>query len=92
MFIIFCSTECVLFLAEFHSSKSLNARDCLFLGKHAFNRGYYDKAIEWFQVAQDMAKQDEDSSAPKEEIEPFLTAAVRVVSSVHILRYYLRTV
>ncbi|XP_071535121.1 prolyl 4-hydroxylase subunit alpha-2-like [Panulirus ornatus] len=63
---------------EFHSSKPLNARDCLFLGKHAFNKGYFDKAIEWFEAAMERANQKNDTSAPRDEIEPFLRAAVKV--------------
>nr|XP_045585701.1 prolyl 4-hydroxylase subunit alpha-2-like isoform X2 [Procambarus clarkii] len=67
---------------EFQSSKSLNARDCLFLGKHAFNKGYYDKAIEWFEAALNTASHEENSSAPTHEIEPFLKAAVKVHDDV----------
>ncbi|XP_066974591.1 prolyl 4-hydroxylase subunit alpha-2-like [Macrobrachium rosenbergii] len=63
---------------EFKSSKPLNARDCLFLGKHAFNKGYYDKAIEWFEAALERSDDEGDTSASREEIQPFLSAAVQV--------------
>ncbi|CAL4097494.1 unnamed protein product [Meganyctiphanes norvegica] len=63
---------------EFQSVKQLTARDCLFLGKHAFNKGYYDKAIEWFEAALDLVEGAGDRSVPREEIEPFLTAAMNV--------------
>lgn len=67
---------------EFRSSKPLNARDCLFLGKHAFNKGYYDKAIEWFEAAVYRSDNEEDTSASRDEIEPFLEAAVQVHDDV----------
>ncbi|XP_042223975.1 prolyl 4-hydroxylase subunit alpha-2-like [Homarus americanus] len=67
---------------EFHSSKPLSARDCLFLGKHAFNKGYYDKAIEWFEAALDKAGHEEDSTVLKQEIEPFLKATMVVHDDV----------
>ncbi|KAK7068149.1 Prolyl 4-hydroxylase, alpha polypeptide, partial [Halocaridina rubra] len=63
---------------EYQSNKPLNARDCLFLGKHAFNKGFYNKAIEWFEAALDMADAHHDTSASRDEIEPFLEAAVKV--------------
>lgn len=64
--------------SEFHSSKPLSARDCLFLGKHALNKGYYDKAIEWFEAALERASDEEDASASRDEIEPFLKSAIKV--------------
>lgn len=57
----------------------MNARDCLFLGKHAFNKGYYDKAIEWFEAALERSGSEEVLTAPRDEIEPFLQAAIKVV-------------
>ncbi|XP_037804600.1 prolyl 4-hydroxylase subunit alpha-2-like [Penaeus monodon] len=69
-------------LGELQSSKPLNARDCLFLGKHAFNKGYYDKAIEWFEAALERSGSEEVLTAPKDEIEPFLQAAIKVHDDV----------
>lgn len=66
-------------MKDLQSSKPLNARDCLFLGKHAFNKGYYDKAIEWFEAALERSGSEEVLTAPKDEIEPFLQAAIKVV-------------
>ncbi|KAK8730536.1 hypothetical protein OTU49_008054 [Cherax quadricarinatus] len=68
--------------SEFHSSKPLSARDCLFLGKHALNKGYYDKAIEWFEAALERASDEEDASASRDEIEPFLKSAIKVHDDV----------
>ncbi|XP_063594413.1 prolyl 4-hydroxylase subunit alpha-2-like [Penaeus indicus] len=68
--------------ATLQSSKPLNARDCLFLGKHAFNKGYYDKAIEWFEAALERSSSEEVLTAPKDEIEPFLQAAIKVHDDV----------
>ena len=58
------------------------ARDCLFIGKHAFNKGLYDQAIEWLQQAAKLASLEMDPSANVGEIQPFLTTAIRVVRTL----------
>ena len=67
-------------LSEFQSVRQLSARDCLFVGKHAFNQGYYDKAIDWFETALNHARNHDDDTVSVSEIIPFLEAAIKVVS------------
>ncbi|CAG7734724.1 unnamed protein product [Allacma fusca] len=69
------------------SPYELTARDCLFLGKAAFNKGLYDRAVGWLETA--LSRADEEaliSSAPatasKEEILPFLETTRRVHDEV----------
>jgi len=55
----------------------LAGRDCLFIGKHAFNKGLYDQAVQWLQTAVQVAYSEGNETAS--EIAPFLKTAVRVV-------------
>ncbi|XP_065573742.1 prolyl 4-hydroxylase subunit alpha-2-like [Artemia franciscana] len=61
----------------FHSQQDLGARDCLFLGKHAFNRGYFDTAVQWAEAAISKVESG-DETLGKREILSFLDMAVRV--------------
>lgn len=56
------------------------ARDCLYLGKHSFNNGYYGQAIEWFEEALHRANLEGNTTAPVDEITPFYTMALTIVS------------
>ena len=38
-------------LSVFQSRRDLSGRDCLFLARHAFTAGYYDKALQWAHAA-----------------------------------------
>lgn len=58
----------------------MNARDCLYLGKHSFNHGYYGQAIEWFEEALHRAHREGNSTAGVEEITPFFNMAAKIVS------------
>lgn len=58
----------------------------MFIGKHAFNKGLYNHAVEWFLTALSLARSGSDASAPLSEIEPFLKTAIRVVSYMKL--YY----
>lgn len=57
----------------------------MFLGKAAFNKGLYDRAIGWLEMALSRAQEEsQDASvlvptATKEEIVPFLDTTRRVV-------------
>ncbi|ODN01274.1 Prolyl 4-hydroxylase subunit alpha-1 [Orchesella cincta] len=70
------------------SPYELSARDCLFLGKAAFNKGLYDRAVGWLEMALSRAKEEyEDETlliptATKEEILPFLETTRRVHDEV----------
>jgi len=55
----------------------LAGRDCLFIGKHAFNKGLYDQAVQWLQTAVQVAYSEGNETVG--EIAPFLKTAVRVV-------------
>ena len=59
----------------------LTARDCLFLGKHSFNNGYYGQSIEWFEEALIRAHREGNATAPVDEITPFYTMALTIVST-----------
>ena len=50
---------------SFLSSASLKYVDTDFLGKIAYNRGFYDRAIEWFKAAADIASENNGLSKPK---------------------------
>ena len=56
------------------------ARDCLYLGKHSFNNGYYGQALEWFEEAMTRAHREGNTTAPVDEIRPFYTMAATIVS------------
>ena len=56
------------------------ARDCLYLGKSAFNNGYFGSSIEWFEEALARAHVEGNSTASVEEITPFYQMAVEYVS------------
>ena len=72
--------RCFSFTDYFHSQQDLGARDCLFLGKHAFNRGYFDTAVQWAEAAISKVESG-DETLGKREILSFLDMAVRVVRS-----------
>lgn len=55
------------------------ARDCLFIGKHAFNKGLYNQAVQWISTALRVALTEHNKTASANEIEPFLSTAIRVV-------------
>lgn len=57
----------------------LSARDCLYLGKHSFNNGYYGQALEWFEESLSRAHQEGNMTAPVDEIRPFYTMAATIV-------------
>ncbi len=61
---------------------SILARDCLFVGKHAFNKGLYDQAVQWISIAAELARSESNRTTSIGEIEPFLSTAIRVVRSV----------
>ena len=63
------------------------ARDCLFIGKHAFNKGLYDQAVDWISTAAEVARSENNQSVSDSEINPFLSTAIRVVckSSIKML-------
>ena len=54
------------------------ARDCLFIGKHAFNKGLYDQAVQWLQTALELSKLEADGPTKPREVLPFLNTAIRV--------------
>jgi prolyl 4-hydroxylase len=62
------------------------ARDCLYLGKHSFNNGYYGQALEWFEEALNRAHQEGNTTAPVDEIRPFYAMAATIVRCYEILR------
>jgi len=64
---------------------SFTARDCLFLGKHSFNNGYYGQSIEWFEEALSRAHREGNFTAPVDEITPFYNMALTIVSPFIIL-------
>lgn len=66
------------------------ARDCLFIGKHAFNKGLYDQAVQWISTAVQVARtENHPQSAKVNEIQPFLSTAIRVVIPLFLLIAYL---
>ena len=73
-------------VAEFQSAQQLTARDCLFVGRHAFSRGLYAAAIEWFEAALwRTEEEEEDVTASREEIEPLLISTIKLVSPRRLL-------
>jgi prolyl 4-hydroxylase len=69
-------------IKEFHGSQGLSARDMLFIGRHAFKQGLYNRAIEWLQKSQEIAKDDINSKMLLEEIVPSLRSAIEVHDDV----------
>ncbi|XP_046639382.1 prolyl 4-hydroxylase subunit alpha-1-like [Daphnia pulicaria] len=67
---------------SFPSVRGLNARDCLFIGKHAFNKGLYGQAVDWISTAVEVARSENNRSASVSEIKPFLSTAIRVHDDV----------
>jgi prolyl 4-hydroxylase len=63
----------------------LIARDCLFIGKHAFNKGLYDQAVDWISTAAEVARSENNQSASVSEIKPFLSTAIRVVLICYLI-------
>ncbi|RWS27155.1 vacuolar protein sorting-associated protein 33A-like protein [Leptotrombidium deliense] len=61
-----------------NSYVEMTARDCLFLGKHAFNNGYYGLSLEWFHEALTRAHYEGNATAPVDEIIPFYTLAAEI--------------
>jgi hypothetical protein len=55
------------------------ARDCLYLGKHSFNNGYYGHSIEWFEEAMIRAHREGNTTASVDEIMPFYNMAIEIV-------------
>ena len=62
------------------------ARDCLFIGKHAFNKGLYDTAVEWLSAAAQVAPLENNPTASTDDIRPFLSTAIRVVGPLVFLK------
>lgn len=54
------------------------ARDCLYMGKHAFNNGYYGHAIEWLEIAMGRAEEEGNTTATVDEIMPFYKMAIEI--------------
>ncbi|XP_022247737.1 prolyl 4-hydroxylase subunit alpha-1-like [Limulus polyphemus] len=69
-------------LSGINSISGLTARDCLYLGKHAFNNGYYGHAIEWLEEAISRANLERNQTVSVEEITLFLDIAIRVHDDV----------
>lgn len=67
-------------LLPFSSWRIFLARDCLHLGKNAFNNGYYGISLEWFEEAVARAQVEGNQTASMEEITPFYQMAVEYVS------------
>ncbi|RWS09826.1 vacuolar protein sorting-associated protein 33A-like protein [Dinothrombium tinctorium] len=61
-----------------HTYIAMNARDCLFLGKHAFNNGYYGLAVEWMQEALVRAHREGNITASVDEISTFYQMALEI--------------
>ena len=51
----------------------------MFIGKHAFNKGLYDQAVQWLQTATQVAYCEGNNEMASKEIAPFLKTAIRVV-------------
>lgn len=56
-----------------------SARDCLFLGKNAFNNGYYGHSLDWFEEALMRAHLEGNHTASVDEITPFYRMAIEFV-------------
>lgn len=59
------------------------ARDCLYLGKNAFNHGYYGHSLEWFDEALVRAYHEGNRTASVDEIIPFYQLAIEYVSFLY---------
>ncbi|KAH9403931.1 hypothetical protein TYRP_014443 [Tyrophagus putrescentiae] len=64
------------YISTMNSMIQMSARDCLYLGKSAFNNGYFGSSIEWFEEALARAHVEGNSTASVEEITPFYQMAV----------------
>ena len=58
----------------------LSARDCLYLGKHSFNNGYYGQAVKWFEQALQKSYKEGNRTASADEIIAFYKMALEIVS------------
>jgi len=70
----------------FQSRRDLSGRDCLFVARHAFTAGYYDKALQWAQAAlvQAVRKGNDEAEASKlhDQVNDFIRHASRVHDDV----------
>ncbi|XP_013786252.2 prolyl 4-hydroxylase subunit alpha-2-like [Limulus polyphemus] len=73
-------------IQSFEAHEQLTARDCLFLGKHSFNQGLYDYAINWFEAALIKAKEEGNRTVSPDEIQPFLNFAINTHDNVSLER------
>jgi prolyl 4-hydroxylase len=62
----------------YQTQVEMTARDCLYLGKHSFNNGYYGHSIEWFEEAMIRAHREGNTTASVEEIMPFYNMAIEI--------------
>ncbi|UXI20501.1 complexin [Sarcoptes scabiei] len=65
-----------------HSFIQMTARDCLYLGKNAFNNGYYGHSLEWFDEALRRAHHEGNQTASVDEIVPFYNLAIEYIDKL----------
>ncbi|CAG0920214.1 unnamed protein product [Notodromas monacha] len=58
--------------------KLMAARDCMFIGKHAFNQNNYGEAVDWLEVAFSLSSSEHPNATSEAEVLPFLQTARRV--------------
>lgn len=66
----------------------MSARDCLYLGKSAFNHGYYGHSLDWFEEALHRAHREGNRTATVDEITPFYEMAAQEVCSCLFRNYF----
>ncbi|XP_064486823.1 prolyl 4-hydroxylase subunit alpha-2-like isoform X1 [Ornithodoros turicata] len=57
--------------------QALSGRDCFFIGKVAFQTGFFDRAVEWFEEALERTESEQPPSLRKEEVQPFYDNAIK---------------
>ncbi|CAG7723752.1 unnamed protein product [Allacma fusca] len=68
----------------FHGKNGLTAQDLLFIGKHAFTQGLYNRAIQWLQTAEGIAgKEINGTNGSQNELLEELHTSLRSAIEVH---------
>ena len=57
----------------------LTAQDCLYMGKHSFNLGLYQRAVQWFEEAYALAGLEGNATVTQDQVNVFLDTAIKAV-------------
>ncbi|XP_045138531.1 prolyl 4-hydroxylase subunit alpha-1-like [Portunus trituberculatus] len=61
------------------SAAELTAQDCLYMGKHSFNLGLYQRAVQWFEEAYALAGLEGNATVTQDQVNVFLNTAIKAL-------------